>query len=465
MPDDLLETLELVKRMDGGSDVDVVDLHDWLKLPDGWIQASAEDDEPVDEVLTLNINATSVDDLADILQDIDEKIIEIKQARDATNPYGVWLRAQLTGETNARQAYLLRGRRSNQLRVSSPALWSSALPQYSLGLTRMSGWEAASPTQIPVSPGAVSGNGGTIAYTLGGVADARVALVTTTAGLGLDQLWFGIKSDLYGVTPANFVARWPLYQSKVTASDIATASDSTAAAGTKIVCSFSSSSAMRYIASPTVGEIAPTYPGDQRGKYLVLLRAQTSVTGSLLCNVRIGQGYRVSTDYRSFSFGNREPIGGFPPIPGWVNYPLGVVTIPPVDSFYTQGLTQVCLAVQAEKISGTGDLELDSLILIPAEHNIHVGYSTAVIGVGSAQSLIATRPDLRKSAIVYRPIATEYISSADPPDDMNWAIPPGSGVIVCAAGLASGIAAAASTVLITPTFTVYPAYSSLRGAA
>lgn len=459
-----VSVLQLVKRTDGGADIDSVDL---MSLStslqyEGWRQATPtqQGQDTVDDVITLLLNGGNDNTLATTLQLIDTKVKQTQWAQDPLNPIGIWLRSKLSTETNTRQAFIKELRRGD-LTVTDPLAYDSVLQQYNLGVTRMPAWENTSASTLGGSE--ISGNGGTVSYTIAGDAHARVAQVKTTSGIEITDLWYGVKSDRYGVNPANFVPFWPLYQSAVTAADISTASDSTAQAGTRVQCDFSSVTTMRHIASPTVTDVMGSNYSDQRGKYNVLLRAMTSVLGDLKVNVRIGVGYRVSAAYSAFSYLPRTQIGGFAAPPGWVNYPLGVVSIPPVGGFSTEGLSRVCLSVQAEKVSGTsGSLYLDGLFLIPAEHNIHTHHNNFLIGA-TVESRIMTRPDQKKYAIKYSN-SNDYIDDSSPPDDEAWSIPSGSGVIVCVSGWTGGIQSAASTVKITPTFTVYPSYSSLRGS-
>lgn len=458
-----VSVLQLVKRTDGGADIDSVDL---MSLPielqyEGWRQATPtqQGQDTVDDVITLLMNGGNDNALATALQSIDTKVKQTQWAQDPLNPIGVWLRSRLSTETNTRQAFIKELRRG-ELSTTDPLAYNSVLQQYSLGVTRMPVWENTSASTLGGSK--ITGNGGKVSYTIAGDAHARVAIAQATSDVNITDLWYGVKSDRYGVTPANFVPFWPLYQSKVTAADIATASDSTAQAGTRIQCDFSALATMRNISSPIISDITANY-SDQRGKYNVLLRAMTDPLGDIKVNVRIGVGYRVSTSYRAFSYLPRTQIGGFAAPSGWVNYPLGVVSLPPVGGFSTQGLSKVCLTVQAEKTDGTsGSLYLDGLFLVPAEHNIHIHHNAAFSGSGT-KSYIMTRPDQKKYSILYFD-TSDYIFDSSPPDDETWSIPSGSGVIACVAGYSGGIVAAASSVLITPTFTVYPSYSSLRGS-
>ena len=83
-----------------------------LEYYGGWTQAVAQGLTPGNLAETLNLIVTGddKDDLAANLQALDDKL---KQAEwywdDPTERYGVYLRAQLTGETHARETLVRRG--------------------------------------------------------------------------------------------------------------------------------------------------------------------------------------------------------------------------------------------------------------------------------------------------------------------------------------------------------------------
>lgn len=452
-----VSVLQLVKRLDlSTSDIDVVDL---MSLPtelqyEGWRQATPTQQMQgsVDDVITLLMNAGNDNTLATALQSLDSKVKQTQWAQDPLNPVGIWLRSRLSTETNTRQSFIKELRRS-ELNVTDPLAYNSVLREYQLGVTRMPVWENT--TSSTIGGSAVSAHGGTVSYTVAGDAHARVAktVVANAASVYLNT-WIGAKSDRYGVNPANFVPCWTVLTAQ--SFDSTKTADATAVSGYKIVTTLTSTT-MQARAYAQVGAQTGN-SSDQRGRYFALVRAK--ITNSTLnANIRIGQGYLTGTT-PTIAYMPRLNITGAAAAAGYRYYPLGTVRIPPIDGVFQEALNLSGLVVAAEKISGTGNLEIDCITLIPAEHAVDVSllYGYGNVAGGAATLDIITRPDQKSYAISYR-ATTEILESAliTP---TSWNFPTGSGVIVCAAqGATSGVSDT-----LTPTFTVYPSYSSLRGS-
>jgi hypothetical protein len=99
---------------------------------------------------------------------------------------------------------------------------------------------------------------------------------------------------------------------------------------------------------------------------------------------------------------------------------------------------------------------MDSLILIPDEHNIHATFTTAF---GGPQTTFSTRPDGVLAAISYN-TGVGKIAEVPQTDSRDWALPPGDGVIICAGtNYADDIT---GTRLFDITYDIYPSYASLR---
>jgi hypothetical protein len=311
-----------------------------------------------------------------------------------------------------------------------------------------------------ITPGAITAHGGSISYTVAGDAHARVASITNSAQSGrtYNEIWMGAKGDRYGITAANFVPVWHLgFNGRVDA-DTTRELDSTALDGNKCVTTFATVTTMITRVAASLSSLSIANPSDQRGKYIALLRAKTS-DASLVVNVRIGQGFRDSDNpagYHSMAFLPRYPISNA--ATAWHYYTLGTVKIPAIDGFFEQSITSSALAIQAEKVSGTGNLEIDAIVLIPAEHSIHAILADSVY-TNSIPLILLSRPDKRNYAIAYESGAGIIWGSA-PPDVSNWSLPTGSGVIICATQGANNI----KTDVFTPVLSVYPSYNSLRGS-
>lgn len=455
-----VSVLQLVKRLDlSTSDIDSVDL---MSLPtelqyEGWRQATPtqQGQGSVDDVITLLMNAGNDNTLATSLQSLDSKVKQTQWAQDPLNPVGIWLRSRLSTETNTRQSFIKELRRS-ELNVTDPMAYNSILREYQLGVTRMPTWENTTSSSIGGS--AVSAHGGTVSYTVAGDAHARVAkaVIANAASVYLNT-WIGAKSDRYGVNPANFVPCWTV----LTAAglDSTKTADATAVSGYKIVSDFGLSGvAMGPKAYAQVGAQTAN-SSDQRGRYFALVRAK--ITNSTLnTNIRIGQGYLTGTT-PTIAYMPRLNITGTAAAAGWRYYPLGTVRVPSIDGIFEEALNLSGLVVAAEKISGSGNLEIDCITLIPAEHAVDVSlnYGYGNVAGGASTLNIITRPDQKSYAVSYR--ATTEILEAALITPTTWSFPTGSGVIVCAAqGATSGVSDQ-----LTPTFTVYPSYSSLRGSS
>lgn len=453
--------LQLVKRKDtDNSDIDLVDL---LSLPtelqyEGWQQATPaqQGQATVDDVITLLLNAGNDDTLAATLQSLDSKVKQVAWAQDPLNPIGVWLRSKLATETYSRQSFIKALTRS-PLEITDPLAYQSILKGYNLGVTRMPVWEDVLASSITSS--AITAHGGKVSYSIAGDAHARVAKVKTASSGTFFDTWIGVKSDRYGVNPANFVPVWTVLTVASGATGATKTADATAVSGFKIAQNFTSYQDMRPLALAITGNQTANY-SDQRGKYLVLLRAQTT-DATLITNVRVGHGF-YSGSTPVFSYMPRYQIGGAAAAAGYRYYPLGTVKIPPIDGIFEQSLGLSSLIVAAEKVgTGSGSLYIDCLVLIPAEHIMSTSFVTSGVGYTSAIfQYIITRPDQRGYSILYKDSTLELFESALP-IATNWALPSGSGVMVYAAqGATSGLSDQ-----LTPTLTVYPSYSSLRGAA
>ncbi len=447
-----LAQLKLVWRPDLGNDITACDLRDWVKIPDGWIQATADGDQPVDEVLTLNIDGTSHDDLAAQLQAISRKIKETACSRNPMEPNSAWLRTQLKNETNPRQAYVLNVR-PGPAHVTSPAIWQSLLYQYQIGLTRTPFWEAI--TFVSESLLDLNSLGGHAALSQAVVGDVagRIArlVITPNSPAALKNFWIGIKSDQFG-NPANFVSNWPVHQAFVHDSDSSTQADSSAYDGTKLVTTFATNNTLAQRALLKISTFT-AYAADQRGFYTVLLRAKMSNVSTAW--VRVGYGYTGPAGLFNPVYNERQLISGT----SWKLYSLGDVSFPsgPLSAAFT--LNNSGLNLQAMRESGSGNLEMDCLIFIPvSDGNLYASVSNA-IGYDVDVNLF-TQPDGRLTGIADIGGIAGYPVQIDP---RSWGIPIGStaGVLVFAAdGTLSDKSYTADISL-----DYYPRWLTLRGAA
>jgi hypothetical protein len=447
--------LKLVKRLDlaaVAADADVLDILLWLS-DKGWIQSSDGN-----EVITLHIPGEDDDDLAANVQLLDAKLREIEWAKDKLEPYGVWLRAQLTGETGARQAYALDGKRSPGHAVSGLFIKESFLESYQLGLTRVPLWENTDEVDIPIEA-AISANGGMLNYVgLNGDAAARIAslVMGSDAGTFVTEFWIGAKDDRGGtINPFNFVPVWNLHNGTLWGDDdVSVEVDATALDGYKVRAGWAWGD-LTLLPKVTIqlSQAVSFHLADQRGRYRALLRARVT-DPSLISRVRLGQAF-VSNDLATFAYNSRQLIG---PGSGWFYYDMGQVSIPPLRSPSGTTWDNAGFRIDAEKVSGTGDLELDSLILIPMDHSLHAVCDN--FGVDSVTILnLVSWPDGDLTGLItdFEGMSVQAVI----PNQNNWALPQGNGAIVCAAQYADE---SDLDLTIWPTLRVYERWQTLRGS-
>lgn len=233
----MTEQLSLVKRADFSNDQAVLDLLPWLN-DDGWEMTVGDGVTAVDEALTLHTpkTITSDDDLAAAIQALDAMLVQVDHFENPLEPYGVWLRHQLPGETGARQALVLQAKRGKAPMMNVLArdhYWRD----YVLGLKRASAWEATE----------YRGFGATGLWALGGMADlgyvrgditARLARMTLNATAGnepLTKAWLGFRTERFGHA-ANFTPHWEAEFGTLGAdAAIIDDNDATAIGGTEVV--------------------------------------------------------------------------------------------------------------------------------------------------------------------------------------------------------------------------------------
>jgi len=458
-----LETLELVKRDDFASDQDTLDLlgyTDGFNLAmKGWNPGIDDDEsETTPEAFQILIQATDDDDLASIFQGLKEKRKEAKRYFSGVDKYGIWIRAQLKNETYARQALTRRlAYNWNQSPIQPNRL---NLPGFTLGLDRFP-WEDT--TNTPFSGSSVNLIGGTFSFS-SNVGDmparlARVMFKGVNGGGGpLYRFWMGFRSGRFG-TAANFKTYWPLrlatsYDTDTTGGT--TNVDATAKDGYKTITTFTSDNSMKWRAYCLVNDMTAN-PNDQRGRFLVLLRAKKTYAGDTVRARLISGYYGGSATPRRFGRVEIESTS-------WQFYEMGTVTLPPAGLLGgSELMINAMLGIEAESL-GTpgGDLEMDCFVLIPTEEG-HV-YAEAPGGVVQYDSgyekplVVYTRPNGKTEAWWFQ-AATSPAATATP--QVGRGLPVGSGIAVVA-GERFGSTVKADVIDIS--VDVYQRWESLRGA-
>lgn len=452
--------IELVRGADflaDASEVSLYDYEDGFSLRrNGWNRSVAGiDDRFTSEAMSLAVKATSHDDLADKLQLIDQKARETSWYNDElAERYGVWLRCKMENESYPYQALLLdlRGHIGESLH-DPPASPGNLLKSYTLALERMPYWEATE--HLTFSTTAIGALGGTYDYgaahrAIGGDVPARIAkykVRTYSPSWPLTEVWVGFRTDRFG-TRGNFVPVWECEDGTVGTDTTGGVADSDASDGAKVQCDFATNEDMANRVTVKADDITTNY-SDQRGRFTVLLRAK--VGASTICRTRLLDGFYEADDWRTRS---RVQISST----DWRLYQLGEVTIPPVrGKTLPDSLARYSLRVEAERTSGSNDLHLDCLVLIPvAEGSV---YFDGAKMAANYETYVYTHPDgTREGETMYGnyPIASLAVSGG------NFWLPLGEGSVVFAAQRDED--GHNLTDVCTHTFHYYKRWRSLRGA-
>lgn len=369
--------VKLVRRRDFGSDVSSLSLfnyEDGISLTrDGWIPAVARDgDESVAEAMTFRLEGSNHDDLASILQSLDDKIEEVGWYNDAAERYSVWIRTQLPDESGARQVMIRQaGGEIGSAAFAPPLSPGNALREYYLALERMPWWEATQHTICVANT--ISCLGGIYDYAgIGGNRPGRIAQTAFRGAVGgggpLDEFWLGFRTDRFG-DRSNFAPLWECEDGSLT-NDTDVHAAATASGGSCARCTFGDESLLTRVQIAV--EDATTDYDDQRGRFNVLLRAK--VGAATTARVRLQDGFEQLGDWRPLPRVEIEATD-------WTLFPLGSVTMPPGQTILP--LQNFALRLQAERVSGSGNLFMDCLVFIPsAEGALHITGGAVTYSLG-----------------------------------------------------------------------------------
>lgn len=362
-------TIELVQTSVWGTENDTLDLMGGLTSStgyvvesNGWIQQIAAPGETkVTEVLSLRVKGSSSDNLAGELQKLDALITQVN--RHALNPNfedAVWLRVKMHGESQERQAMILRMFSDKLPVLNLETQLMSDVSNFTLTIERTPYWEdtvyVAAPAASAVT--AISCNGGKKA--LGTKVVGDVAARVLRLGIYPDstytfrQFWIGFRTGRRGITPANMVTAWDL-----TDCNSGTFSADTSVSGDHLVTTFSTpTNAQRFaIAVQDVSANAE----DQVGTFLVLLRAATSDDTAVI-RVRMKYGFLFgSTIANPVTRGPTKITSESPKL-----YEVGTVDLG-TFGIALGGIELMTIALDAELISGSASLSCYEFILIPID--------------------------------------------------------------------------------------------------
>ena len=422
--------VKLVRRRDFSSDISslsLLDYDDGFNLSrEGWIQAVAGGDAEVAEAMTLYVKATSPNDLSDKLQSLDDKILEVGWHGSATERYGVWLRTQLTDEGGARQALVTGMRCEPAVSFYGPLVAPGSFVRgYNLALERTPWWESLVHITAIIP---LNGTGGLADYsdpiTVAGTIPARIARTSFlgVSGSGaLYEFWLGFRSDRFG-DRANLATVWDLGEFGTGTNDTTTdIDDDTAYNDYRARCTFGTATELKRI-QIALQSVTTNYE-DQRGSYIVLLRAK--VDADTTCHVRLKDGFLYTAAIRAQP---RVEITST----SWFLHALGTVDIPPSHGVLAADfLRQYGFEIHASRTSDSGYLDMDCIILVPcAEGSLHVTGAAVTYSLGDLRpATITTTADGKTAGWSYQANLPRATLTVEPD---QYALPVGDGAVVLA---------------------------------
>jgi hypothetical protein len=374
--------LKLVEVENSTDEVDSLSLfafEDGYSLQrDGWVQQVARPgSDSVVETLHLMIKGDDHDDLASKIQALDDYVRRVEvYSNDPTSFQRVYLRVQLPNETGARQAVVLDAQGDvGSSAFSAPLSPGAFVRDYTLTLDRRPYWEDVAPIDCGDTAAGISLTGGVYDYTaqqpgnIVGDVPGRLYYLdayTTTEQITpsdyeLYDLWLGFRGRSMG-DPTKFEPVWECENAiaGLLSNSTSKVSDATARGSSKVQCSFASDESLIERMIIRVGDqfsgsgIYGSY--EQRGNFIVLLRAK--VGSGTTCRVRMSYGFANSS---SWAHNSRVVIDST----NWYLYNLGTATIPIMPVSTLQNLFNAAIRLEAERVSGSNDLDMDCLILIP----------------------------------------------------------------------------------------------------
>jgi hypothetical protein len=301
----------------------------------------------------------------------------------------VWLQCKLNNETQTRRAHVRK-----LMIVPSASPWSrltdasAAIQEYKLVIERAALWESDSlkTPSYTQADNEMSCLGGVLDFNSSqaiGDADARAVLFSWAPVVGggtIERVWWGWISTNRFPNSDGLYPTWALKNGTM-GTDTTTAVDATAKAGTRTTTTFATATLTARVTitveQAITGQAAPVDAMGQIGTFIVLLRAKLSAAGTV--RVRMADG--LSAAGATFSPRARVPITST----SWQFYELGQVALPatgtaPYNTSYIDGSA---IRIDAERTSGTCDLYMDTLIMIPAAESYGYFDGAAISGAGN----------------------------------------------------------------------------------
>jgi hypothetical protein len=328
------------------------------------------------------VSNTNYDNIATSMQILHEmQVLADRYINDPTQEDPVWLHAQMDGETGVRRALVRR------IEVQYKPQWFGVgestlnIPEV-ITVVREPYWENPTVMRLPDISVAATANmiydytsaGAVIsAHDIVGDVGARIRhfrLWSSTTALA--TCWFGIRSANKHPNLANFIALWEC-EDGTNFPDATDAAEGAASGGTRVTISESAvdwdDGAFHPAVELLVSDVTAN-PTDNLGKFLWLLRARLATSGAW--EVRLRFSYDRSGSEQNFGYIETDPVEIT--TNNYLCYEMGIspIGIRDIQTILTNDLgatfeTDFRVDIYARRTSGTSDLYLDCLLLIPID--------------------------------------------------------------------------------------------------
>lgn len=453
----MASTVQLIRGDDDGRTANLLSLYNYeegLAVHD-WTQATPSAGGPTIETLGLRVRGTSTNNVAAILQLVDKKIREANQYFNANDLFQVWLRVRVDGESYYRKALVLNMQAAPGRSMMDYVFHNTKqLNEYTLAIERMPYWEDTESAEIVLTQRPQYAFD--LGTTIGGDVPARIrhVIVSGWQDYYWSEVWIGFRTDRFGSRTG--------FTPNIALTNALAREDTTIVGSTATVAFVTETLAERvYVRMDNVDGTEANY----RGEFQVLIEA--SVGATTVCNLRLKHGfYTDATNNTWIAHDNRVQVTGT----SNELYDLGVVRFP-----FTRGtgadafMRGHALCIEAERISGTNDLTLGDIILIPRSEGflyLKAGApSTSPYTQGTITSsnvaTVYTHPEGRIEGNWYNdgtPEKTLELSKAD------WSLPVGDSRVICAANSQTAIGGHSSGDQINMRFRYFQRWRTLKGA-
>lgn len=327
------------------------------------------------EALTIHAKGDDQDEVIDYLNTVLKRWKNyVLWSQDYTQEHSVWLQAQWENETNIRQARIL----SFDFQISASPFgefWQNAnFTEATITFERLE-WEQGpsypSSIFIPGGQSVIAGNLALPSGIVPGDVNGRILQMQMTgnATFKAGTVWAAFRRNLHG-DPSLFVPLWQCETAFIKSADTTISADATASNGSRLTTTFSPATLERKF-FVFLEDITSNY-NEQRGKFLVLYRAMCS-DASTVANVRVAFGTGGLSGNNFTTLARVQVSTPFPLIKTWSLYELGVVSIPSEriprfsPTVNNALLTRYFIGLDAERVSGSGNLYSDCFILLPVD--------------------------------------------------------------------------------------------------